>query len=356
MNTPIVPQPPAWLKVAVLAHRIAGLVGIPFLLISIVIAVSLTHTKLLLALSEAIYPSLPIPQVALDEPVRPGSWDQTLRLAKLAAGSDARVIGARSDRIVSVSGFAQHSHDLEAAKSNPQTQYLIDTTDMRIVRVEGKATSIFSQAHGVHAYRFFGLEWASVAFFTTLALIVLLVTGALMGWHDRRVAKSYTRISQWHVRIGQAVALLTVAIAITTLDFEFNWFRGDRTSTHPIPAVALDEPIQPGSIDQARRLVGMAIGATPKSVFIQTTDRLKFSEDGDGIGGKSVWVNPQTMTIARITDWRNDSRTLSFIIHDGRWLGGMNAFNINDAVALGLLLLTISGLVIYYLRLKSRDA
>lgn len=347
MNTPTSPQSPAWLKVAVLAHRIAGLVGMPFLVISIVIAVSLTHTKLLLALSEAIYPSLPIPQVVLDEPVQPGSWDQTLRLARLAAGADAHVVGTRSDRMVSVSGFAQHSHDLAAAKSNPQIQYLIDTTDMRIVRVEDKTTSIFSQAHGVHAYRFFGIEWASVAFFTTVALIVLLVTGALMGWHDHRAAKSYARISRWHVRIGQAVALLTVAIAITTLDFEFDWFRSDRTSTHPIPVVALVEPIQPGSIDQARRLVGMAIGTTPKSVFIQKADRLKFSEEGDGIGGKSVWVNPRTMTVTRITDWRNDNGTLSFIIHDGRWLGGMNAFSINDAVASGLLFLAISGAMIY---------
>ena len=346
MSSPTSRELAPWMKAAILVHQVIGLIAVPFLLISIAIAVSLTHTKLLLALSEAIYPSLPIPQVALDEAVQPGSWDQALRLAKAAVGTDAHVIGTRSDNVVSVSAFAQHSHDPVVAMTNPQTQLLIDTQVMRIVRVDDKTTSLFSQAHGVHAYRFFGIEWASIAFISAVSLLALLATGGVMAWLDRRAAKVYARRSRWHVRVGQVTGLLTIAVAVTTLDFEFNFFQRDRTASHPIPAVSLDEPIRRGSIDQARTLVAKAIGATPRAVFIQGTDRIKFSEAGDGIGGKSVWVDGETMTIERITDWRNDAQALSFIIHDGRWLGGMDAFNINDAAALGFLFLTISGVVI----------
>lgn len=53
------------------------------------------------------------------------------------------------------------------------------------------------------------------------------------------------------------------------------------------------------------------------------------------------------MTVKRITDWRNDNQALLFIVHDGRWLGGLNAFNINDAVALILLWLVAGGWMLY---------
>ena len=346
MNTPPVLDQPRWIRSVTLIHRIAGLIAIPFLLISIAIAVSLTHAQALLALSEAIYPSQPIPQVTLDEPIQPGSWDQALHLAALAAGAEARVIGSRSADVIAVSAFGAHSHDPDAAAVNPQTQYLIDTREMRIIRAEDRTTSLFSKAHGVHAFRFFDIEWASVAFVSSVALLLLLVTGAAIGWHDRRAGKIYRPLGRWHLRVGQVTAIFTVVVAVTTLDFEFNFFARDRSTSHPIPAIVVDEPVRPGSIDQARAVVAKAIGAQPRSVFIQGPDRLKFSEEGDGIGGKSVWVDGRSMTITRISDWRNDVQALSFIIHDGRWLGGMNAFNINDAVALGFLFLTLSGAVI----------
>lgn len=336
-----------------LMHRWIGLLAVPFLFISIVIAVSLTHTRLVHMASEAIYPSLPIPDVRLDEPVRPGSWDQAMRLTHLAAGADGQVITTRGDGIIAIAGFVAHSHDPAVAKKNPQTQYLIDTATMRIVRVEDKTTSLFSQAHGVHAFRFFGIEWMSIAMITTVSLLALLFTGVLLGRRDRKAGKTYSPLSGRHVRAGQILAVLILAITLTTLDLEWNFTQPDRQASHPIPPVKPGELVRPGSLDQAKALVEKAIGSPPRAVFIQGRDSLKFSEAGDGIGGYSVWVNGETMTIKRITDWRNDRSALSFIIHDGRWLGGMNAFNVNDAAALGLVFLSVSGALIY--RRKRRD-
>jgi len=330
-----------------LAHRWVGLLGAPFLLTSILLAMSLTHTGLLNALSAAIYDSKPIPKLNLMEPVVPGSWDQALRLAKLATGKDGHVITSRDANVVDVQSFENHSHDPEVAKANPHTQLLIDTRTMSIVRIEDKTTSLVSQGHGIHAFRFFGIGWLSLATISSISLLALLITGGALAWRDRKAGRQYEMASLWHVRLGQATGVLIVVVALTTLDFEFSLFGdGDRTASHPIPVLQLSEPVRPGSIDQARHLAELAIGAAPRAVFIQGPQSLKFSEAGDGIGGKSVWVNGETMAIKRVSDWRNDRQALTFILHDGRWLGGMNAFNINDAAALGFLFLTISGVFV----------
>jgi hypothetical protein len=294
---------------------------------------------LLTALSENIYPSLPIPQVRLDEPVRPGSWDQALKVARLAVGKNGQVITMRDENTIVVQAFEQHSHDLKVARTHPQTQLLIDSRSMAIVRVQDKTTSLVSQAHGIHAIRFFGLGGFSIATVSALALLVLLVSGGMLAWRDSRAGKTYDRFPRWHVRLGRVSGVFIVIISLTTLDFEFSLFgSSDRTASHPVPAVRLSEPIRPGSIDQARQLVAQAIGAAPRTVFIRKDgDDVKFSEVGDGIGGKSVWMNINTMAIHRITDWRNDKQAFLFILHDGRFLGGMNAFNIYDLLALILL-------------------
>lgn len=350
MSSPANRQARPWIEAAILAHRVIGLIALPFLIVSILIAVSLTHPKALRALSESVYPSLPIPQVALDEPVRAGSWDQALLLARLAAGAEAHVITLLDDDTVAVTAFATHNHDAQVAGSNPHTQYTIDLDTMRIVRADDRTTSLFRQAHAVHALRFFGIEWASVAFVTTVLLLVLLLSGGLMVWRDRREGRVYAPLSRRHVRMGQLTGLMMVLVAVTTLDMEFGVFARNRLASHPIPVVQLGEPVHPGSLDQARRVAALATGAAPRAVFIQGADSLKFSQEGDGIGGKSVWVDGETMTIKRISDWRNDAQALSFIIHDGRWLGGMNAFNVNDAAALGFLFLTLSGVLIFLTR------
>lgn len=339
-------------------HKFSGLVAVPFLLISIVLALSLTHTQWLTALSELIYPSLLIPQVKLDEPMQPGSWDQALKVARLATGKEGRVITTRDENTVVVQAFEEHTHDPEVAKTNKHVQLLIDTRTMNIVRVQDNSCSLVSKAHGIHAVRFFGISGFSIANVSSIALLVLLVTGGMLVWRDRKAGKQYERPSLWHVREGQIIGVFIIVIVLTTLDFEFGFLGGnDKTASHLIPSVQLGEPIRPGSLDQARHLVEQAIGAAPHAVFIRDGGNdVKFSEAGDGIGGKSVWMNANTMTIERITDWRNDRQTLGFILHDGRWLGGMNALNVNDAVALVLLVMVLGGAGISWRNYRSRKA
>lgn len=326
-----------------LIHKFTGLVASPFLLTSLVLAVGLTHTRLLTTLSESIYPSLPIPHVRLDEPVRPGSWDQALKVARLAVGTNGQVITMRDENTVVVQAFEHHGHDPKVARTNPQTQLLIDLRSMAIVRVQDKTTSLVSQAHGIHAIRFFGLQGFSIATISALALLVLLISGGMLARRDGKAGKTYDRLSRWHVRLGRACAVFVVIVSLTTLDFEFSLFgRSDSTASHPIPAARLSEPARPGSIDQARKLVAQSIGSAPRAVFVRKGgDDVKFSEVGDGIGGKSVWMNVNTMAIHRITDWRNDKQAFLFILHDGRFLGGMNAVNIYDVLALILWLQVI---------------
>ena len=276
-------------------------------------------------------------------------------MAKLAVGADAHVITTRDENTIVVQAFGQHSHDPQAAKANSTTQLLIDTRTMDIVRVQDANTSLVSKGHGIHAYRFMDIEGLSLSTVSSVALLVLLISGGMLAWRDRKAGKKYERVSFWHVRLGQVIGVFVVVIALTTLDFEFSFFgQSDRTASHPIPAVQLGEPVRPGSIDQARRMVELATGAAPRAVFIRKNgDDLKFSEVGDGIGGKSVWMNANTMSINRITDWRNDKQALMFILHDGRFLGGMNALNIYDVVAMIMLFLVINGVVIFLRKQKS---
>lgn len=340
------------------AHRLAGLIAVPFLAVSIVLAVSLTHTQLLNALSEKLYPSLPVPLVKFNEPVKPGSWEQVLRVARLATGADAHVITMRDENTLVLQAFGQHSHDPEAAKSNSRTQLLIDTRNMEIVRVQDASTSLVSKGHSIHAYRFMDIEGLSLSTVSSLALLVLLLSGGMLAWRDRKAGKKYERASFWYVRLGQASGIFVLVIALTTLDFEFSFLgRSDGAATHLIPAVQLDEPIRPGSLDQARRLAELATGAAPRAAFIRDGGNdIKFSEAGDGIGGKSVWMNANTMSIKRITDWRNDRQAFKFILHDGRWLGGMNALNIYDVVAMIMMFLVLGGAWMAWRNYRARQA
>jgi len=356
-NTPFATSDDHKLDGVLLLHRAVALLATPFLLVSIVLAVGLTHTQLLSRLSEAIYPSLPIPPVHLDEPVQAGSWEQALKVAKLVTGLDGQVITTRDEHTAIVQGFAQHTHDPAVAKTNPQTQVLVDTRTMSVVRVQDKTTSLVSQAHGVHAIRFFGIHGFSIATISALALLALLLSGGVLAWRDGKAGKSYGRSTFWHVRLGRVIGVFVVVISLTTLDFEFSLLGpADRTVSHPIPVVQLNEPVRPGSLDQARRLAELVTGAVPRAVFIRKNgDDLKFSQAGDGIGGKSVWLNANTMSINRITDWRNDSQALKFILHDGRFLGGMNALNLYDVVALILLLLVLGGLMLFWRKRRLSD-
>lgn len=353
MNTNIQPRRPGLIA---LVHRAAGFIALPFLLVSIALALGLSHASWLHAVSEAVYPSLPIPPVAFDEPVRPGSWDQASRLAQVAVGAPGRVITTRRTGVVAIGGFVSHQHDPAVAARNRHTQVLVDTHAMRIVRIEDKDRSLFTQAHGVHAFRFFGIEWLAVSTISVVALLVLLATGIVMAWRDRAMTRERTRMARGHVRTGGLLAAFIIAVSVTTLDFEFSFVPNDRQASYPIPDVELAEAVRPGSIDQARALAARVIGAEPRAVFIGGDGDLKFSEAGDGIGGKSVWVDDRAMKIVRITDWRNDTQALGFIIHDGRWLGGLNAFNINDAAAFGLLFLAWSGLAVLRARRQAQRA
>lgn len=329
-----------------LLHRWVAVLATPFVLLSILVAVGLTHSDLLNRLSERLFDSLAIPQVALDENVTPGSWEQAIKVASLATGSQGQVVTSRDKDTVVVQAFMKHSHDPRVMKINPHTQVVVDTRTMDILRIQDKNTSLIHMGHAIHAYRFFDMEYFSLSMVTSTALILMLITGGALAWRDTKAKRRYERAALlWHVRLGQLVGLLLIVIVITTLDFEFSFVSGrDRATSHPIPTIQLDGPLQPGSIDQARKIAAQAIGALPQGVFIRKNgDDVKFSQTGDGIGGKSVWMNINDMTIQRITDWRNDKQALMFILHDGRWLGGMNALNINDVAALILLWLVLGG-------------
>ena len=78
-----------------LLHRWSGLIAAPFLMLSVALAIGLTHTGLLNRLSELIYDSQPIPKITLSEKIQPGSWDQALKLANLVTGKQAKVITSR---------------------------------------------------------------------------------------------------------------------------------------------------------------------------------------------------------------------------------------------------------------------
>lgn len=336
-----------------LMHRFSGLIFLPFLLISCVLAVALTHVQLLNTLSEKIYPSLPIPQVRLNEPVQAGSWDQALRVVQLVMGKEGHAITMRDENTVIVQGFEARSAVYELVKTNSHPQFFIDTRTMRIVRVQDKNTSLVALAHGIHAVRFFGIGWFSIATVSAIALLMLLVSGGALAWRDRKAARKFDRVSFWHVRLGQVTGAFVVIISLTTLQFEFKIFGSpDSASSLSVPVAQFSIGRRQGSVDQARQLAAQLIGALPRGVFIFKDGGLRFSEAGDGIGGKSVLINSNNASIDNITDWRNYKPTLMFILHDGRWLGGMNALNVNDVVVLILLFLSISGCVIF---LRKRD-
>jgi uncharacterized iron-regulated membrane protein len=163
----------------------------------------------------------------------------------------------------------------------------------------------------------------------------------------------YNRISYWHAMLGRIFIIFIFIVAITTifLEFPIPTYNG---KSKPILDIQLSEPIKPGSVDQAMRVAELATGVKLKALFIRSKDDIKFSEAGDGIGGKSVFVDPNTMKVTKIVDWTNWGDALVFILHDGRWMGGMNAFNINDITALVILFLTVTGWVIYIRKIRNR--
>jgi hypothetical protein len=330
-------------------HRYAALLFSPFILLSLIIAVGLTHPRLLDKLSQQLYPSLTIPSVSLNEPLQQGSWDQALKVAELATGKIGHVITTESEHVINIQAFEEYSHDPAVAKVNPHLQLLINTDTMQIVRVQDKHTSLLSKAHGIHGFRLGGVSWLSLSVLTVSGLSILLLSGIGLAWHYSREHYVYTTPAQWHVRIGLGIAGIIVIVVVTTLDLEFALFgRADKTATHAIPPVQLTEALRVGSIDQARHLAALATGVLPKAAFIRGAGSdIKFSEVGDGIGGKSVWIDANTMTIHRISDWRNDKQAFVFMLHDGRFLGGMNALNLYDVVSLLLLFLMLNGWVIY---------
>lgn len=325
-------------------HRWLAWFTTPFLLVSVVLAVGLSHSRWLERLSERLWDSLPIPEVRLDSPIQPGSWEQARELARLATGRVGHVITTGTqEHIAVVQAFEAHSHDPAVAQSNRHVKVHVDTQAMRIVRIDDRDHSLTSMAHGVHAWRLAGVDHLSVTTFSTLGLLALTLSGA---WAARRSWQT-SGPRRRHAMLGLLLIPLTLLVAVTSLMLEFGGMpRPEQLRSHPLPAVAWDETPRPGSLDQARRLAERTAGAPMRSVFIRSTSDWKFSQEGDGIGGLSVWVDAQTMQVRRLTDWRNDSQALVFVLHDGRWLGGLNALNIHDVYALALLGLMIGGLAL----------
>lgn len=340
-----IPQPtPKRLDWVCRIHKLSGLLCAPFLLISIVLAVGLTHSKLLDRLSCRLFETKPIPSVSLHEPLQPGSWGQAMKLAKLAMGCDASFLRARDNHHVVVQGFKSQCMGAKTPLSSRRTALVVDTRTMKIVRIEDKSNSLVSMGLSIHDFRFFDISWFSIASISAVSLSVLLMTGGVLAMRDRKAGRQYSMPVLLHVRLGQTIGLFIVIIVLTTLHFEFQIFgKPDNAGSLPIPVLSLSEPVRPGSMDQARRLAELAINAPVNGVFCSRDGNLRFSEYGDGFGGKSILINANAMTVKRITDWSNFKTTLIFYLHDGRWLGGMNALNVNDVVALLLLFLIFGG-------------
>lgn len=330
-------------------HRISALITAPFILTSVVIALALTHVQAVNEFSRSILPSKPIPNVRLAEPIKSGSWEQALKLANLAMQSDGKVITTARPNEVVIQGFGKRSHDIQHAKQNSNMRVYVDTTNMTITRMEDRENSLVLKAHAMHGFRLFNMRYLSLSVMTTLGLTIAFVTGMML--YTGKGSYQGKGLSKWHYTLGVWSSAFLVIMIITTLMMEFSLFSGfgnKKDASHEIPAISLNVPKQLGSLDQGREVVKLAIGTMPKAAFIRDNgNSVKFSEVGDGIGGKSVYVNINKQEILKITDWRNDMQAFMFIIHDGRFLGGMNKFNIYDLGALILAFEIISGLIIF---------
>ena len=339
-------------------HRISALITAPFILLSVVIAIALTHVQAVNEFSRSILPSKPIPNVHLSEPIKPGSWDQALKLANLAMQSDGKVITTSRPNEIVVQGFGKRSHDIQHSKQNSNMKVYVNTDNMTITRMEDRENSLVLKAHAMHGFRLFNMRYLSLSVITTLGLTIAFVTGMML--YTGKGSYKGKGMSKWHYTLGVWSSVFLVIMIITTLMMEFSLFSGfgkKETVSHEIPTITLNAPKEFGSLAQGREVVKLAIGAMPKAAFIRNNgDNVKFSEVGDGIGGKSVFVNINKQEIQKITDWRNDMQSFMFIVHDGRFLGGMNKFNIYDFFALVLAFEIISGLLIFGTRLSPKKA
>lgn len=335
-------------------HRYVGLAGAPFITLSLFLAVGLTHPATLHALSARLFASAPIPACGLEELVRPGSIDQTVALVTRAHGLAPGVVVVDRQGLARVGGFVgEHRHGADGRPRH--TTYVVDTRQQAIVRVEDIGSSLFLMGHGIHAYQWFGIDGLNLASVTSIALLVLLVTGVAMAVRDRRSGRSYHRRTRRHVLIGLGTGVFTLVIVVTTLMFDFPALLPDaRLPSRPIPAVGLDEAPRPGSLDQAARLAERLLGSPPGSYFLRADGRVKLAGFGRDRDGTALVVDTRSMRIERLEDWRNNLLSAAFIVHDGRYLGGLDGFNIMDAVSLALLYLTWGGTAIAWRRRRSR--
>lgn len=339
-------------------HRISALITAPFILVSVVIALALTHVQAVNEFSRSILPSKPIPNVRLAEPIKQGSWDQALKLANLAMQSDGKVITTARPNEIVVQGFGKRSHDIQHSKQNSNMRVYVDTNNMTITRMEDRENSLVLKAHAIHGFRLFNMKYLSLSVMTTLGLTLAFVTGMML--YTGKGSYQGNGMSKWHYTLGVWSSAFLVIMIITTMMMEFSLFSGfgnKKDVSHEIPAINLNVPKQLGSLDQGRAVVKLAIGEMPKSAFIRDNgNSVKFSQVGDGIGGKSVFVNINKQEIQKITDWRNDMQAFMFIVHDGRFLGGMNKFNIYDFFALVLAFEIVSGLIIFGTQVSRKRA
>jgi hypothetical protein len=335
-------------------HRYLGLAALPFIVLSVLIALALTHTAVLHALSARLFASLPIPPVALYDTVRPGSLEQVAALAALAHGSDPRVITVGPNGMARVTGFGNnHDHHGGGSGPSPSVTYLIDTDRMMIRRVEDETNSLFILGHNIHAYDFLGVRRLNLGTVTALAMLALVVTGWIVA-QQLRGRKS--RLGRWHAWTGKVTALLLLLIAFTTLALEFSEeiMTADNPPSLAIPEVTLDERLRPRSIDQGMRVAERATGSRPHSFYLRPDGTMKFTDfAGDNLF-TAVYVDGDTMRIKRMEDARNNYNSLVFLLHDGRIFGGMNSLNIADLVGLALLFSGFSGLALHLRRRAAR--
>ncbi|TCJ15176.1 PepSY domain-containing protein [Parasulfuritortus cantonensis] len=335
-------------------HRCVGLAAAPFITLSLLLAVALTHPAALHATSARLFDSRAIPAVALAEPVRPGAIDQTVALVARAHGARPNVVVLDRTGLARVGGFAG-GHDHAGSRAPRHTTYVVDIRRQAIVRVEDLGNSLFLIGHGIHAYQWFGIDGLNLASVTACALLALLTTGLAMRVRDRRAGRSGSPPLRWHARLGLWSAPFTLVIAVTTLMFDFPaLLPAPDPASRPIPALALAEPLHPGSLDQAAQLAERALGSRPHSYYLGADGRVKLAGFGADIAGDAVVVDTRSMRIERIEDWRNNPVSAAFIVHDGRYLGGLDGFNIMDAVALVLFYLTWGGAAAAWRRWRLR--
>jgi hypothetical protein len=343
-------------------------------IIALLLALPLAHTGLSAKISQQVWASRAIPATQLKEPIRQYSLDQAFRLATQAYNSDPNIISPEvramyedkpcvvafddNSNVIRVGVFMPKPHKPGEHSTNHDAtlhlSYIVDGNTMKVIRINDDYNSLVSITQAVFIYEFFGIHGLNLSNISAVVLLLMLISGIVMFIRDAGAQGKYNRLSTAHRYMGVSVSIFIAIISVTSLMFNFPALFSAKTPSLPIPNVVLNESVHSGSMDQAVRLVTLVMGAKPHIIFTLPNNNLSLSNFTNDNTGKSVIINTNTMTITRIEDWSNSPRMLTYILHDGRYLGGRDIFTINDVAAMAMIFMVISGWAIYVQKLRDK--